>query len=48
MSTLPPKADIGRHVDHVRRTSSGSLAIFAAIRLAFVVRSGVSQVPVVL
>jgi hypothetical protein len=30
------------------RNSSGSLAIFAASRRAFIVRSGVSQVPVVL
>ena len=34
MSALPPKADIRIASDYVRRTSSGSLAIFAAIRRA--------------
>src|SRR6516164_6767439 len=32
MSALPPKADIRIASDYVRRRSSGSLAIFAAIR----------------
>ena len=34
MSALPPKADIRIASDYVRRRSSGSLAIFAAIRRA--------------
>ena len=34
MSALPPKADIGAGSNHLRRSSSGSLAIFAAIRRA--------------
>jgi hypothetical protein len=32
MSALPPKADIRNGSDDVRRTSSDSLAMFAAIR----------------
>src|SRR5262249_3743495 len=34
MSALPPKADIRIGSDYVRRSNSGSLAIFAAIRRA--------------
>jgi len=35
MSALPPKADIGTlHVYHLRRSNSGGVAIFAAIRRA--------------
>ena len=34
MSALPPKADIGTWPSQVQRNSSGSLAMFAAIRRA--------------
>jgi hypothetical protein len=34
MSALPPKADIRIGSDYVRRSSSGSLTIFAAMRRA--------------
>jgi len=37
MSALPPKADIRNYPFHACRSSSGSLAIFAAIRRAYAI-----------
>jgi hypothetical protein len=34
MSALPPKADIGTGLYHLRRSNSGSFATFTAIRRA--------------